>query len=266
MLSQADRIQSLILLLLTSLALFPAMLVADTKPKQEILVAAAASLKDVLEKIGPEFMKEFPEITLTFQFGASGALQQQIERGAPVDVFISAAQSPIEALRKKNLLLKDSVQNLCSNELVLIVPEARPNMQNLQQLKTVEYQRIALGESRTVPAGQYAEAWLQKAALLGALKDKLVPLANVRQVLTLVETGNVDAGFVYASDALISQEVKVVLRAQADMHPAIVYPLALLAKSKQPAAGRSFAQYLKSTSARRILLQYGFKMLPEKLP
>jgi len=264
MLRQAYRIQSLLLLLLTSLASFPAMLVAETRPKQEIMVAAAASLKDVMEKIGPEFAKEFPKITVTFQFGASGALQQQIERGAPVDVFISAAESPIEVLRKKNLLLQGSVQNLCSNELVLIVPKDKPTLQNLEELKKSAYKRIALGENRTVPAGQYAEAWLKQAGLLAALKDKLVPVANVRQVLTLVETGNASAGFVYASDALISQQVKVVLRAEPDMHPTIVYPLALVAKSKQPEAGLAFAKFLQGQGARQILLRYGFKMSPEK--
>lgn len=264
MLRRRTCIQHFIYLILINLLTLPASVSAAAKPKQEILVAAAASLKDVFEEIGSAFAKKFPDTHVTFQFAASGALQQQIEQGAPVDVFVSAAVKQVEALLQKDLLIKESVQTHFSNELVLIVRRDQIAPQSLGDLKNPAYKRVALGESRTVPAGQYAEAWLQKAALWEALKDRLVPASNVRQVLTFVETGNVTAGFVYASDALTSHKVKVALRAGADQHPPIVYPMALVKRSQKQAAAGTFMKFLGSSEGRSILLKHGFLVPPEK--
>ncbi len=264
MLSRRTCIQHFIYLLLISPLLLPATVVVAGKPKEEILVAAAASLKDAFEDVGVAFEKKFPATRVRFQFAASGALQQQIEQGAPVDVFVSAALKQIEALMTKDLLVKDSIETLLSNELVLIVGQTQVPPQSLHDLKNSAYKRLAIGESRTVPAGQYAEAWLQKNALWDALKERLVPASNVRQVLTFVETGNATAGFVYASDALRSKKVKVALRAAADQHPPIVYPSARVKRSKKQAAAQGFLQFLASSEARKILLQHGFRIPAEK--
>jgi molybdate transport system substrate-binding protein len=249
---------------LSSLIISPAILVAETKPKQEILVAAAASLKDVFEDIGLAFEKEHADLQLRFQFAASGVLQHQIEQGAPVDLFISAATKQMEALEQKHLLVKGSVQQLFSNELVLIVPSDQTPPRSLSELKKPQYKRLALGEARSVPAGQYAEAWLQKAGLHDDLRDRLVPASNVRQVLTFVESGNVHAGFVYASDARTSRKVKVALRAEASMHPPIVYPLGMIQRSRKKNEAQLFVQFLQRAEARRILLQHGFLIPAEK--
>ncbi|HYX31772.1 MAG TPA: molybdate ABC transporter substrate-binding protein [Oligoflexus sp.] len=258
MLRHQSRIQSFVLMIFTSLAAFPVKLQAEGRPKQEILVAAAASLREVLDELEPAFEKENPQIQLSFHFAASGALQQQIEQGAPVDVFISAARKPVDALLEKKLLVPSSVRILCSNELVLIVPQDKPLPQSLVDLKKSNYPRIALGESRTVPAGEYAEAWLAKAGLLSSLKNQLVPAASVRQVLTFVESGNVAAGFVYASDAHASKRVRVALRANPSDHPPIIYPMGLVKKSQHPSSGLAFIQYLQSPLARQVFKAFGF--------
>ncbi|WP_141734146.1 molybdate ABC transporter substrate-binding protein [Oligoflexus tunisiensis] len=253
-----DRSQAMACLLLMSMILLSARLKAESQPKQELMVAAAASLKDVLEEIGPAFEQDHPGLHVTFHFASSGALQQQIEQGAPVDVFISAAPRQVEALRQKNLLLQDSLQNLCSNELVLIVPRTQAAPQSPLDLQKSGFKRIALGEARTVPAGQYAEAWLKNLGLHATLQPRLVPAANVRQVLTFVASGNVSAGIVYASDARTSSQVKVALRADPSLHPPITYPLAIIKKSKRPAAARVFAQFLQGDKARGLLRKHGF--------
>jgi molybdate transport system substrate-binding protein len=256
-----DRTQALTWLLLVSMLWVPARLHATGQPRQNLMVAAAVSLKDVLEEIGAAFEKDHPTFRVTFHFASSGALQQQIEQGAPVDVFISAAARHMEALGQKQLLLLDSLQNLCSNELVLIVPQNAAAPKHPEDLKNPGFKRIALGEARTVPAGQYAEAWLKNLGLYAALQPRLVPAANVRQVLTFVASGNVSAGLVYASDARTSSQVKVALRADPSLHPPISYPLAILKKSKQAQAAGNFAKFLQSDKARSLLLKHGF-LLP----
>jgi molybdate transport system substrate-binding protein len=248
-------------LILISMLSTPAMLSAAEKPREEVLVGAAASLKEVLEELAPAFEKKHPELRVNFQLAASGALQQQIEQGAPMDVFISAAEGPVKILSDKGLLVPGSVKTILSNELVLITPANQPGPQTLADLKNPTYKRIAIGESRTVPAGQYAEAWLAYEKLSTELKDRLVPASNVRQVLTFVATGNAAAGFVYASDALTSDKVKVAIRARADQHPPIAYPLALVKRSNKQVAGQAFARFLESPEARSIFVKRGF-LLP----
>jgi molybdate transport system substrate-binding protein len=247
-------------LLLISMLFTPVMLSAAEKPKEDVLVAAAASLKDVLEEIGPAFEKEHPGLRVNFQLAASGALQQQIEQGAPVDVFISAADGPMKILMDKGLLVPGSLKTILSNELVLIIAPNQPVPETLADLKNPVYKRIALGETRTVPAGQYAEAWLEHEKLSAALKDRLVPSANVRQVLTFVASGNAAAGFVYASDALTSDQVKVAIRARADQHPPITYPVAIVKRSTKQAAAQAFAKFLESPEAQRIFVKRGFRL------
>jgi molybdate transport system substrate-binding protein len=251
-------------LILISMLSAPAMVNATEKPKEELLVAAAASLKELLEEIGSAFAKKLSELRVNFQLAASGALQQQIEQGAPIDVFISAAEGPMKVLLDKGLIVPGSLKTLLSNELVVVVPANQPAPQTLADLKGPAYKRIALGESRTVPAGQYAEAWLKHEKLDTALKDRLVPASNVRQVLTFVATGNASAGFVYASDALTTDKVKIAIRARADQHPPINYPVALVKRSTKQTAGQAFATFLESPEAQRIFVKHGFHLPAEK--
>jgi molybdate transport system substrate-binding protein len=223
-----------------------------------LLVSAAASLKDVLNEIKPLYQQARADVNLTFNFGASGALLQQIEQGAPVDIFISAANRQMDTLAGKGTLVPGSRTNLATNTLVLIVPKDSRSVTSLMSLKRPEVKRIAIGEPRSVPAGQYAEQVLQKLNLWNEVKPKLVYANNVRQVLAVVESGNADAGLVYTTDAKISAKVRVAVTADPSDHAPIVYPMAVLKQSKNANAARAFVQYLKGNQAKAVLRKSGF--------
>lgn len=224
-----------------------------------LLVSAAASLKDALEEIKPLYQQSKPNVNINFNFGASGALQQQIEQGAPTDIFISAAKRQVDALEQKGLLVPGTRSVIAKNRLVLVVPRNTTSITSFFNLRDERIKRIAIGEPRSVPAGQYAEQVLQKLKLLPQVKSKLVYGNNVRQVLASVESGNADAGLVYATDAKISDKVKAVVAADEKYHSAITYPLAVVKSSRNVEAAREFAQYLATSSqAKAVLRKYGF--------
>ena len=223
-----------------------------------LTVSAAISLTNALQEIKTLHQRSNPNINITYNFGASGALQQQIEQGAPVDVFFSAATKQMDALQQKNLLFPETRRNLLNNRLVLITPRNAPALNSFRNLTGSEVRRIAIGEPKSVPAGQYAQEVLTNLKIFDSLKSKLVYGNNVRQVLTYVETGNVDAGIVYITDAKESQSVRVGATAQENLHSPIVYPVAVLKDSKNAAAAREFVQFLSSTQARTVFEKYGF--------
>ncbi|MBD1847177.1 molybdate ABC transporter substrate-binding protein [Cyanobacteria bacterium FACHB-63] len=223
-----------------------------------LIVSAAASLKEVLEEIEPLYQKTRSDVNLTYNFGASGALLQQIEQGAPADIFISAARRQMDTLDQKGALVPGTRGNLANNRLAIVVPKSSRIVTSFSSLKEPEIKRVAIGEPRSVPAGQYAEQVLQKLNLANDLKPKLVYANNVRQVLAAVESGNADAGFVYITDAKISDKVKIAAIAAENFHSPIVYPMAVLKSSKNVDAAKSFVQYLSGNEARGVLRKYGF--------
>ncbi|BAY24036.1 molybdenum ABC transporter periplasmic molybdate-binding protein [Calothrix sp. NIES-2100] len=226
-----------------------------------LLVSAAASLKEALEEIKPLYQQSQANTNINYNFGASGALQQQIEQGAPADIFISAGKKQVDALDEKGLLLGGTRSILAKNRLVLIVPKNVVGITSFYNLKDSNIKKIAIGEPRSVPAGQYGEQVLQKLKLLPQIKSKLVYANNVRQVLAAVESGNADAGLVYITDAKISDKVKIVVAADEKYHSAIVYPFAVLKSSKNADAAKEFAKFLSSSQAKAVLKKYGF-LLP----
>ncbi len=222
-----------------------------------LLVSAAASLQEVLQSLEPRFTQTHPNIKLTYNFGASGVLQQQIEQGAPADIFLSAAQKQMNTLQQKGLILTETRRNLLTNRLVLIVPQnSALNLSSFRQL--VKVNKIAVGEPRSVPVGQYAEATFKNLGLLEQLKPKFVFGNSVRSVLAAVESGNVDAGVVYATDARLSDRVRQVATAPTALHPPIVYPVAVLKGSKNAAAAKAYVQFLSSDAAKTVFKTYGF--------
>lgn len=223
-----------------------------------LLVSAAASLKEVMEEIKPLYQQAHSNVNLSFNFGASGALLQQIEQGAPTDIFISAAKRQMDTLNQKGTLVPGTRTNLANNRLVLVVPNGSRAITSFTSLKKPEIKRIAIGEPRSVPAGQYAEQVLQKLNLWNAVKPKLVYANNVRQVLAAVESGNVDAGLVYTTDAKTSNKVKVAVTADNSYHSPIVYPMAVLKSSKNINAAKAFVQYLSGSQAKGVLRRHGF--------
>ncbi|MBW4564735.1 MAG: molybdate ABC transporter substrate-binding protein [Mojavia pulchra JT2-VF2] len=223
-----------------------------------LLVSAAASLKDALEEIKLLYQQSKPNVNINYNFGASGALQQQIEQGAPADIFVSAAKKQVDALEGKGLLLPGTRTILAKNRLVLIVPKNAVGINSFYNLRDASIKKIAIGEPRSVPAGQYGEQVLQQLKLLPQVKSKLVYANNVRQVLASVESGNADAGLVYATDAKISNKVKIVVASDEKYHSAIIYPLAVVKSSKNASAAKEFAQFLTGSQAKAVLQKYGF--------
>jgi molybdate transport system substrate-binding protein len=225
---------------------------------QELIVSAAASLTNALPEIGKLFEKQHPGSKIIFNFAASGSLLQQIAQGAPVDVFASADQKTMNQAQEKGLIVPASRKNFVSNTLVLIAPQksglplAGPN-----DLVSPEVKRVALGNPETVPVGRYTQEALTKAGLWETLKPKFIYGESVRQVLDYVGRGEVDAGFVFATDAAIAQG-KVKTAAQVQGHQPIIYPVALVAASQQQALAQSFLDFVLSPAAQEIFLRFGF--------
>ncbi len=233
------------------------------QPKQTPLISAAASLQNVLAQVDPLFVQRYPNVRLKYNFGASGALQRQIEQGAPVDVFISAGSKQIDALQQKRLILNGTRRNLLTNRLVLIVSKnSTLGITTFRQLSQPRVKKIAVGEPRSVPVGQYTEELFKNLGILNVLKPKFVLGNNVRNVLAAVESGNVDAGVVYATDANISSQVRQVATAPSRLHLPIVYPLTVLKASQNSQAAQAYIQFLASAQARAIFQRYGFGVAP----
>jgi molybdate transport system substrate-binding protein len=224
-----------------------------------LTVSAAASLQDALEAIAPLFEQSNPTIQVSYNFGSSGSLQQQIEQNAPVDVFVSAATKQMDALQEKDLILTDTRQDLLTNQLVLIVPQnSTLNITDFRQLAEVNVSKISIGEPRSVPVGQYAEEVFTNLGLTESLQPKFVFANNVRGVLAAVESGNADAGVVYETDAKLSNRVEVVAIANRSLHSPIVYPIAVIKSSSNISAARAYTQFLAGGSAQAVFEQFGF--------
>ncbi len=227
----------------------------------ELTVSAAASLKDALEEIKTAYSKEKSNVAITYNFGGSGSLQQQIEQGAAVDLFISAAEKQMDALKDKGLLLEDTRKDLLGNRLVLVVPADSTNIADFKDLTKEQVKKIALGEPKSVPAGQYGEQVFTNLKIYDELKPKFIYGKDVKEVLTWVETGNADAGVVYETDAKASVKVKVAAIASEDLHKPIVYPVSVLKESKNQDAAKEFLNYLCREKAKPVFEKYGFSSI-----
>jgi molybdate transport system substrate-binding protein len=252
---------SLIIIIGASFLAFPPQqhVLKSSNSTSTILVAAAASLQKSLQEITPLYTNGNLDRSVNYNFAASGALQQQIERGAPVDIFISAADKQMNELNVKGLLVEGTYRDLLTNQLVLIVPkQSTLKIADFRQLNRSQIGRIAIGEPRTVPAGQYATEVFKNLGIFDRVKSKLIFASNVRAVLTAVETGNADAGIVYLTDARSSDKIEIVATADPKLHAPIRYPIAVLKSSKSLTASKQYIEFLNSKSARAIFVKYGF--------
>ncbi|WP_082034408.1 molybdate ABC transporter substrate-binding protein [Cohnella kolymensis] len=231
---------------------------ANASKKTELIVSAAVSLQNSLRELEADFEQHRKEIDLIFNFGSSGTLQQQIEQGASADIFLSAGKQQMDSLIGKKLVSKS--KNVMSNQLVIVVrTDGVQQWPGAERLAGDDIRNIAIGQPDSVPAGMYAKQALTYSNLWDRLQEKLVYTKDVRQVLTYVETGNADAGFVYRTDALISNKVKVAMQLPSDSHEEIIYPAGLLAESKHPNEAQAFYDYLTSPSAMEIFRKHGFE-------
>ncbi len=250
-----------ILLLFIAVAAFSAPSPTFAEPPKEITVSAAISLKNAFEEIGRIYEIQKAGTKVIFNFGASGYLMQQIEGGAPVDVFASAAQKDMDDAEKKGLIAVGSRVNFAANSVVLIVPlKSATAIKSFADLKSKSIGKIAVGNPRTVPAGRYAEEVLTYYKMLDAIKDKLIFTENVRQVLDYVSRGEVDAGIVYSTDAMIrAKETAVVAAAPEGSHKPVVYPIAVVKTSQNSGLAKAFVALVTSPEGKGILAKYGFK-------
>ena len=233
----------------------------DAARTDEILVAAAASLTDVLKELSAAYQSKGKNI-VNFNFGPSSTLARQIEEGAPADVFFSADLLQMDNLDKNGRLEPGTRKNLLSNQLVIIVPaDSKLAIGSPKDLLKPEVKRIALAEPSSVPVGVYSSKYLSDEGLWEKVKPKVVPVLDVRATLASVESGNVEAGFVYKTDAAISKKVKIVFEVPIDMGPKITYPVAIIKESKRKEAARNFMNFVISPASKRIFEKYGFVVL-----
>jgi molybdate transport system substrate-binding protein len=225
----------------------------------EITVSAAISLKDALDEIGKEYEARHPGVKIVANYGGSGTLRNQIEQGAPVDVFFSASEKDMDALNAKGLIQPQTRRDIVANTLVLIVPADRDSgIHDFKDLAGAQVKTVAVGEPATVPAGMYAQQTFAALGLTAAVHEKLVLAKDVRQALTYVATSNADAGVVYSTDARTTSKVRVVATAPANSHDPIVYPAAVLKAAHDAAAARALAEYFGAEDAKVIFQKYGF--------
>jgi len=234
------------------------LLISSAAWAADLTVSAAASLTQAFQDIGAQFEAQNPGTKVKFNFGASGALLQQIVNGAPVDVFASADTDTMDKAVAKGVVVAADVKVFTTNKLVLIVPtQSKANMQQLADLKKPELKRFAMGLPASVPAGHYAQGALDKAGLWADVKDKVISTQNVRQALDYVARNEVDAGFVYASDAqLMTGKVNVAF--QVATASAIQYPIAKVASSTQAAEAQKFIAFVQSEAGQAVLKKSGF--------
>jgi molybdate transport system substrate-binding protein len=241
-------------LLMVLTAVWPAATFAEA-----VRVAAAISLKEAMTEVAAAYKAE-GRGEVEFTFGSSGQLQAQVEYGAPLDVFVSAAHKQVDELVTAKLADGSTKRVVAGSHLVLVVSaDAKLVPSKFADLSDPKYRRVAVGEPKSVPAGQYAAQALKALDLLDSLRGRLVYGANVRQVLDYVERGEVDAGIVYATDAKESGDrVRVVARADAKTHDPIEYPAVIILGSRRRKAADDFLDYLTSDKARETLARKGF--------
>ncbi|MGI8313979.1 molybdate ABC transporter substrate-binding protein [Halobacillus mangrovi] len=237
---------------------------SEPEPKTTLTISAAASLTDAIQEIANTY-EETHNVTIRMNFAGSGKLAQQIEQGAPVDLYLSANQAWMNKLVNKNLVEPDSRTDLTSNRIVLIGAKGKEQQGPLEELPSWSTdQQLAIGDPESVPAGTYTKQALQTIQVWGKIQSQLVFSSDVRQVLAYVKSGNVGYGFVYASDAQISEHISILSTLDPKWHKPIIYPAAILSTSDQKKEAKSFLSYLLSEPSQKILHNYGFQKVDDQ--
>jgi molybdate transport system substrate-binding protein len=248
------------LVLLWGLLLLPRQLPAGEPVT--LTIFAGMGLKEALNEAGRLYAKDHPSVRLQYNFASSGALQKQIEQGAPADLFISASKKQMDALTAAGMIESASRRNLVGNTLVLIASrEMQGKIKGFADLPG-QVARFALGHPESVPAGRYGRQTLEHLQLWPRLEQRLLMAKDVRSVMVYVDSGNADAGLVYASDTLHLRSAAVVATAPADSHEPIIFPAAVVAGSKYKKQARDFLHFLHGPEAAHIFLRHKFKPLP----
>lgn len=231
---------------------------SKTENQIELTIAAAASVTDALENIKEVFEQEH-NVNITYTFLGSGKLAQQIEHGAPIDVFLSADEAWMDYLQKEQLIIPETRRDIVGNSLVLITHRDRDfSYATIFELHADDFTTLTIGHPESVPAGSYANAVLHQLADWEKIEEKLVYAQDVRQVLTYVTTENADIGIVYETDVYDVEDVKIVTTIDSSLHEPIIYPAAVVADSKEKQAAQTFLEFLLSAEAQAIFTEHGF--------
>jgi molybdate transport system substrate-binding protein len=246
---------------ITFIAVLLAVLFALSVRAAEVTVFAAASLTDSLKEIGAAYEKTSGD-KIIFNFGASSTLARQIEAGAPADIFFSADEAKMDGLAAKGLIVAGTRKSRLGNALVVVVPnDSTLEIKSAGDLTNDAVKKIAFADPKAVPAGVYGKAWLTNMQVWTAIEPKVIPTENVRAALAAVESGNVEAGVVFKTDAGISKIVKVAFEVPAKDAPKISYPMAAVKDSKQGEAAKKFLNYLAAEEAGQVFKRFGFILL-----
>lgn len=236
----------------------PLLLSTPAAQAADLIVSAAASLTNAFKELGQSFEAQHPDTKVILNFAASDVLLQQIVKGAPADVFAAADQDAMNKAETEKAVLPATRKNFANNQIVLIVPtDSQLNITQLQDLTKPTVKRVAYGNPASVPVGRYTKAALENAKLWDTVSAKGVPAQNVRQSLDYVARGEVEAGFVFSTDAAIMPDkVRVALRV-ASLTP-VTYPIAVTSNSKQADIAARFVDYVLSPAGQGTLARYGF--------
>jgi molybdate transport system substrate-binding protein len=245
-----------------SLVLFSLLLVAVAAQAQDLTVFAAASLKEALDEAGQQFQRASGQ-KVVVSYAASPALAKQIENGAPADVFISADLDWMDYVDQRKLVRVGTRANLLHNRLALIAPAESKVQTEIKSgfplAKLLGDGKLSMADPDSVPAGKYGKAALERLGVWSGVEGRVARAENVRAALNFVARGEAPLGIVYQTDALAEKKVRIVALFPQDTHPAIIYPVAVIASSKH-AAAPDFVKYLKSADARAIFEKYGFSV------
>lgn len=257
-----------LIVLLVLLGVFFAIGCAESGGKaeqeSEIMVSAAASLTEAFTDMESQFEDENPGIDVNFNFAGSGNLRTQIEGGAPVDVFASADEKNMDILAGKQLIDNSTRKDFAENSLVLIVPaNSALNITGIEDLTSPEVERIAIGNPDTAPVGKYTTQVLTEAGIWNELEDKTVLAEDVKQALVYVERGEVDAGFVYMTDAKTADPEKIETVTNVTVSITISYPIAVISASENKEEAQAFVDYVTGEKGQEILEEYGFTPVSE---
>lgn len=252
-----------ILLLIAVAVLLAACGKTSADSSNELFISAASSLTDAMLAVEKEFQKTHPAMELVFNFGSSGKLRNQIQQGAPVDLFLSASAKDMEILQQEDLVNKQDIRNFAENRLVLASAEKLPET-DLTELLSTSGKMIAVGEPESVPVGSYTKEALSQIGLWEPLEGNLIFAKDARQVLSYIESGNARIGIIYSSDASISSSIETIIDLPQEGVD-IVYPAGIVSGSENKEAAEDFLDFLTSEEGQKMLENYGFSSVKGEL-
>lgn len=222
----------------------------------QLTVAAAISLKPLLDEVLTSYRSNH-QVDIRITYGASGVLSRQIAQGAPVDLMLSGAPEHIDALQKLQKTVPGSRLEIARGTMVLVTPRGKTMISRFEDLTQKQVTRIAIGDPKTVPAGSYAMEILTSLRISPGLGAKLIRAGHARQALAYVERGDVDAGIVYRSDALSSQQVRIAAEADPSWSRPVIYEAVIIQRSRDRAAAECLLHFLGSPVVKNALPRHG---------